>query len=179
MKSMGIDGVVNTVHYGELFEFFRQCMEFNFRPDFLYTTGADVAEFLELFGAKAIEGVCVKGIWDPNWKTYGNKEFCEAYKKKWGEDANHYSSIAPAGQVMQQAIEKAGSLDREGVKKVLEQGEFESQLYPVKYVNEHGYTNINKLAFIGAQQWQAGKLLFVYPDLVAQAKFAYPMRWEK
>ena len=48
-------------------------------------------------------------------------------------------------------------------------------LSKVKYVNEEGYTNLNKLAFTGLLQWQRGKLLFVYPEEVAEAKFTYPI----
>ena len=80
---------------------------------------------------------------------------------------------------MKQAIEKAGSLDKEKVKKTLEEGEFETMLYPVKYVNEKGYTNVNKRAFAGLLQWQKGKLVFVYPEGVSVAKFAYPMQWAR
>ena len=80
---------------------------------------------------------------------------------------------------MKQAIEKAGTLDREKVKKALEEGEFKTMLYPVKYVNQKGYTNLNIRAFEGLLQWQNGKLLFVYPEDVSVAKFIYPIPWAK
>ena len=81
---------------------------------------------------------------------------------------------------MQQVIEKAGTLDREKVKKVLEKDKFKCLLYPtVRYVSERGYTNINKFAFTGVLQWQNGELLTVHPKSIADADFMYPVPWRK
>lgn len=86
-----------------------------------------------------------------------------------------YSATVASAQVLQQAIEKAGSLDSEKVKKALEENEFKCILGKVKYVNEEGYTNLNNMASIGLLQWQKGKLLFVYPKDVAEGAFEYPI----
>ncbi len=114
----------------------------------------------------------------PIGKTYENAEFQEAYKKIAGTFPTHYGVNMAGAQVMQQAIEKAGTLDKEKVKKVLQEGEFKRILYPkVKFVTEGGYTNLNKFAFTGVLQWQNGKLITIYPFLLAEGKFEYPMPW--
>ena len=109
-----------------------------------------------------------------------DKEFVNLYKKDTGSFPTHYAATVAGGQIMQQAIEKAGTLDKQKVKQILETGEFECLLYPkVKYVSEKGYTNLNKYAFTGVLQWQDGNLLTVYPHSIADKKFLYPMPWKK
>lgn len=179
MKTMGVDGIVTSTYYADFFVMFRQVMELAFRPKYLYAAHSDLPDFAEAFGGKAVEGVCAHGFWGTTWNTEGNQEFIAAYRKKWGEDPNQWAITVTSAQVMKQAIEKAGTLDREKAKKVLEEGEFECMLSKVKYVNEGGYTNLNKLAFTGLLQWQGGKLLFVYPEEVAEAKFTYPIPGSK
>lgn len=179
MKKMGVDGVFTSTYYADFFVLYRQIMELGFRPKFVYSAHSDLIDFPEAFGAKAVEGVCSHGLWSDQWSTFENKKFVQAYKKKWGEEPNQWAVTAVSGQLMKQAIEKAGTLDKEKVKRALEEGEFETMLYPVKYANVRGYTNLNTRAFAGLLQWQNGKLLFVYPDEVSVAKFIYPMPWAK
>jgi len=179
MKSLGAEGVVTSTYYAEFFTLFRQIQELGYRPKYLYAAHSDLMDFSDAFGPKAVEGVCAHGFWGKSWKTLGNQEFIAWHKKKWGEDPNQWTITVAAAQVMKQAIEKAGTLNSEELKKVLTTAEFDCMLSKVKYVNEGGITNLNKLAFTGLLQWQNGKLLFVYPEEVAEAKFRYPIPWSK
>jgi branched-chain amino acid transport system substrate-binding protein len=179
MKNEGVDGVVTSNYYADFFVMFRQMQELGFKPKYLYAAHSDLDDFKEAFGSKAVEGVCAHGFWGKSWDTFENQKFIATYQKKWKEDPNQWSITVTSAQVMKQAIEKAGTLDSEKVKKTLQNGEFECMLSKVKYVNEEGYTNLNKLAATGLLQWQDGKLVFVYPQEVAEAKFVYPIPWAK
>jgi branched-chain amino acid transport system substrate-binding protein len=179
MKSLGADGMVTSTYYAEFFVLFRQIQELGYRPKYLYAAHSDLTDFPDAFGPKAVEGVCAHGFWGKSWKTVGNQEFIAWHKKKWGDDPNQWTITVAGAQVMKQAIEKAGTLNSDEVKKNLQTGEFDCMLSRVKYVNEGGLTNVNKLAFTGLLQWQGGKLVFVYPQLVAESGFQYPIPWLK
>jgi branched-chain amino acid transport system substrate-binding protein len=179
MKSLGAEGMVTSTYYADFFVLYRQIQELGYKPKYLYAAHSDLIDFADAFGAKAVEGVCAHGFWGMSWKTVGNQDFIAWHKKKWGEDPNQWTITVAGAQVMKQAIEKAGTLNSEEVKKTLQTAEFDCMLSKVKYVNEGGITNLNKLAFTGLLQWQNGKLLFVYPEEVAEAKFKYPIPWSK
>jgi len=178
MKSIGIDGISTGIYEAEFFLLYRQMQELGFYPKFIYAShGTDLPDFWETFG-KLAHGACAGGFYSTKWKTFENEEFVEAYKKEIGTYPTHYAATGAGIQIMKQAIEKAGTLDREKIKKVLETEEFTCLLMPrVKYVTEKGYTNINKYAFVGVLQWQNGELMNVFPKSIADAEFIYPMPW--
>ncbi len=178
MKRQGVQAISTGIYEGEFFLLFRQMRELSFFPKFIFAShGTDLPEFWETFG-KMGQGACAGGFYNKTWNTYQNKEFVEAYKKATGSFPTHYAATIAGGQIMQEAIEKAGTLDKEAVKKCLENETFKCLLYPeVRYVSERGYTNLNEHAFTGVLQWQNERLLTVYPESIADAKFLYPMPW--
>jgi len=180
MKTQGIEGISTGIYEAEFFLMFRQMQELGFYPKFLFAShGTDLPDFWDTFG-KIGEGACAGGFYNTRWNTFENEEFVAGFKKHTGSFPTHYGATVAGGQIMQQAIEKAGTLDTEKVKKVLEVDEFKCLLYPkVRYVSERGYTNINKYAFTGVLQWQNGQLLTVYPKSIADAEFVFPMPWKR
>lgn len=176
-KSDGVDGIITALYPQDFFLFFRQVMEFGFRPKYFNGThGPDIIDFWDTFG-KRTEGLICSGFYEASWPTFQNEEYVQRYQKQYGFTPEHYDATGAGGQIMQQAIEKAGTLDNEKVKQVLLNGEFKCLLYPrVKFVSEDGYTNINKFAFTGVKQWQEGKCLTVFPTELAQAKVIYPLQ---
>jgi branched-chain amino acid transport system substrate-binding protein len=176
MKSLGIEAISTGIYEAEFFLLFKQMQELNFYPKFIFAShGTDLPDFWEMFG-KIGEGACAGGFYHTKWKTFENEEFVASYQKIAGTFPTHYGATAAGGQIIQQAIEKAGTLDRERIKKVLQEEEFKCLLYPrVKFITEGGYTNLNKFAFTGVLQWQDGKLMTIYPTSLAEGKFVYPM----
>jgi len=174
-KSRGMDGFIAVLYPQDCFLLFRQMIELDYRPKYFNGLhGPDIPDFWETYGQKA-QGVVALGVYADTWPTYQNAEYVGRFKKKWGEPPTHYGGTGAGGQIMHQAIEKAGTLDREKIRQVLLNEEFKCILYPrVKWVSEEGYTNINKYAFTGIQQWQDGKILTVFPKAVATAKMIYP-----
>jgi branched-chain amino acid transport system substrate-binding protein len=103
----------------------------------------------------------------------GTKELTAEYRKKYGRMPNS-DSIHPfmAGQILEQAIEKAGTLDKEKVTKVLHSEEFETVGGPVKY--DKTGVNIHQKGAIA--QVQDGKRVMVWPPELATAKMRFPYR---
>ena len=174
-KTLEADGLVAVLYPQDSFLLFRQIQELGFRPKYFNGLhGPDIPDFWDTFGQSA-QGVVTLCVYAASWPTYQNKEYVERFKKKWKELPTHYGGTGVGGQIMHQAIEKAGTLDREKVRQVLLTEEFKCILYPrVKFVSEGPYTNINTFAFTGMSQWQDGKVHTVFPPKVATAKMIYP-----
>jgi ABC-type branched-subunit amino acid transport system substrate-binding protein len=101
----------------------------------------------------------------------------EAFKKEIRIYPTYYAITGACIQIMKKAIEKAGSLNREKIKKVLGTEELTCLVMPrVKYVSAKGYTNINKNPIVGVLQWQNGEFMDVFPKSIADAEFIYPMQ---
>lgn len=179
MKSLGIEAISTGIYEAEFFLLFKQMQELKFYPKFIFAShGTDLPDFWEIFGDVG-EGACGGGFYHHKWKTFENEEFVAGYKKLTGSFPTHYGSTIGGAQVLQQAIEKAGTLDKEKIKKVLQEEEFKCNLYPkVKFFTEGGFTNFNKFAFTGILQWQKGKLYTIYPSSLAEVKFLYPIPWK-
>jgi len=174
-KSDGVDGLIAALYPEDFFLLFRQMRELGFTPKYVNGMhGPDLPDFWESYG-KMAQGVVTGGYYEASWPTYQNKEYVERFKKKFDVFPAHYGATGAGGQILQQAIEMAGTLDREKVREALLTGEFKCILYPkVKYVSEEGYTNINKHAFTGVKQWKDGELLTIFPSELAQMNMIYP-----
>lgn len=179
MKEAGIEAVITSMYYEDFFTMYRQIQELGFKPKYIYAAHSDLPDFAETFGAATVEGVCAHGFWGTSWNTFENQQFVAAYKDKWGQEPNQWAITVSSAQVLKEAIEKAGTLDNEKVKDALREGEYKCMLGSVKYINDGDYTNLNSLAATGLLQWQNGKLVFVYPEEISEAKFIYPIRWDR
>jgi branched-chain amino acid transport system substrate-binding protein len=127
-------------------------------------------EFLGKLG-KSAEGVIENGFWHPDLPFEGAKkffaDFIEKYKKDPSTDAT-YAAIATG--ILQQAIEQAGTLDREQVAQAMRNGKFKTILGTYEY-DERG-VNKNQLSFIA--QVQNGKRTVVWPKEVATSSVKMP-----
>jgi branched-chain amino acid transport system substrate-binding protein len=150
----------------------RQMGEVGFKPK-LYAVNIGpmfTEEFLGKLG-KSAEGVIENGFWHPDLPFEGAKkffaDFIEKYKKDPSTDAT-YAVIATG--ILQQAIEQAGTLDREQVAQAMRNGKFKTILGTYEY-DERG-VNKNQLSFIA--QVQNGKRTVVWPKEVATSSVKMP-----
>lgn len=126
-------------------------------------------------GSKNAEGILVaNGGWWPTVKTYQNDIFVPAFIAKFGGTANDIASDSvqafSVGQVLQQAVIQAHSLDNGKIISVLRTGTFQSLQGPVAFDS----VGQNKLAVPYLFQWQSDNLIPVYPQVEAQANVEYP-----
>ena len=140
------------------------------------TSGPDQGSaFTQAVGKKNAEGILVaNGGWWPTVKTYQNDIFIPAFIKKFGGTADDIGSDSvqafSVGQVLQQAVNQAQSLDNSKIIAVLHAGTFQSLQGPVKFTAD----GQNQLAVPYLFQWQSGQLIPVYPQSQAQANLEFP-----
>jgi branched-chain amino acid transport system substrate-binding protein len=140
------------------------------------TSGPDQGSaFTNAVGVQNAEGILVaNGGWWPQIKTYQNDIFVPAFTAKFGGTPDAISSDSvqafSVGQVLQQAVEQAQSLDNAKLISVLHTGTFQSLQGPVRFAPD----GENDLAIAYLFQWQQGHLIPVYPQEQATANLEYP-----
>ncbi len=146
----------------------RQMVEVGFRPK-VYSVNIGpmfAAEFIDKLGA-VTEGIIENGFWHPDLPYEGAKQFNDAYVAKYKKNPSTDAAYAYIGnQILQQAVEQAGTLDKERVTQTLRSGKFSTILGPYEY-DQNG---INKHQLIFFVQVQKGKRVIVWPKDIAKAK---------
>ena len=127
------------------------------------------------FGAANVEGIMSLGGWAPDNKAVQeyNRRHEEMFKRgpdRWGSVVG-YASL----QMLEQAIERVGSLDRAAVVKELQSGTFDTVIGKIKLVN-----NIPQNAFPLIGQWQNGFFAGVAPQGPGMAPLVVPKAaWQR
>lgn len=119
-----------------------------------------------------LDGVTGEIPWYPGVKG-PYSDFAEELVKRSKVDMFDYPwtmSRISAYLIMVQAIERAGAVDREAVRKVLFKGTFDSPTGKIVF-NESGYAFKNGAFTL---QIQKGKPVIVWPPEIATGKFVYP-----
>jgi branched-chain amino acid transport system substrate-binding protein len=151
----------------------KQSKAIGFNPKLFYTSiGTAFAFYRDIVGANVVEGVMGTGAWNPKVPYPGAKEFWDRMvqsvgpgKVDWYGNAFCYSSV----QVLEQAIEKAGTLDRKKIREVIATNTFDTVIGPVKYVDQ---VNVQSPGEVG--QWQKGAFEIVAAKEKRTAKPIYP-----
>jgi len=179
MKAANPDGAFFFCYPDEVFLITKQSSEIGFNPKLFYCTiGVAFSPYREMFGANVVEGMMGAGAWNPKVPYPGAKEFWDrmtAFSTPGGTDwygnAWCYSSV----QVLQQAIEKTGTLDREKIREAMATLTFDTVIGPVKFVNQF---NIQSPGEVG--QWQKGEFEIVAAKEKRTAQPEYPKpAWPK
>ncbi|MBI3988171.1 MAG: ABC transporter substrate-binding protein [candidate division NC10 bacterium] len=135
--------------------------------------GPQLDEFGTALGKDA-EYVLGFSAWEPHpgLGLPGMQEFIEAFKKEFGrlpilDAAAGYA----AGQVLEAAVTKVGSLDREKIRDALAGLDMVTVFGRYK-VDQDGLAIGHDVFLI---QWQQGKREIVWPERYATAKLVYPI----
>ena len=151
----------------------KQAIEVGFNPKLFYSTiGVAFSPYRDAFGAKTVEGVMGAGAWNPKVPYKGAKEFWDrmvAFSGEGGTDwygnAFSYASV----QVLEQAVEKAGNLDRVKIRNIIASDTFDTVIGPVKFENQF---NVQSPGEVG--QWQKGAFEVVAGKEKRTAQPIYP-----
>jgi branched-chain amino acid transport system substrate-binding protein len=123
-------------------------------------------EFIEGLGDLS-EKVYESGFWHPGLPYPGAKEFYRDSQAKFGKEPSTDAAYAYiACQVLEQAIKKAGTIDRDKVAETLHKEKFETILGPYEY-DDRGINRVQR-GFIC--QVQKKKRVIVWPADLAEAK---------
>jgi branched-chain amino acid transport system substrate-binding protein len=136
----------------------------NFNPKVFFTAvGTAYPLFRDKFGAKA-EGILGMGGWHGDAPE--SQQYLRRHIALTGREPDRWASpVTYAGlQMLQQAIERVGEVDRAAVIKELQTGTFETVVGTVKLEN-----NLRKGAY-GVGQWQSGEFYGVAPSTLAGAR---------
>ena len=150
----------------------RQMAEIGFKPK-LYAVNIGpmyTHEFIASLG-KSAEHVVENGFWDAGLPFAGAKDFAEQFAAKYHRAPSTDAAYGfIAATILQQAVEKAGTLDREQTAQALRTGKFDTILGPYEF-DEHG-VNKDQLSFI--VQIQNGQRVIVWPKNVARSSIEMP-----
>jgi branched-chain amino acid transport system substrate-binding protein len=136
----------------------------SFNPKVFYTAiGTAFPMYKQLFGPD-IEGVMGTGGWNPD--APGSKDYFKRHVAETGQEPDRWASpITYASlQMLQQAIERVGKIDRAAVIEELQTGTFETIVGPIK-LQDNLYT---ETWYVG--QWQGGEFYGIAPNRLAGAK---------
>ncbi len=177
IKAKNPEAVIYLSYPADTFTIVTQSQEVGLNPKLMFNlVGPATVVFKPKFGAAA-EGITTMGNWSPKMKTFGNKEFVDAVKarfKKEPDSLNGSLGYMPC-QIMEQAIEKVGSLDRKKLRDYIATHEFQTVQGPVKFKGSE-----NSKAVAGIMQWQHGEMEVIWPKSIATAKPEYPKpAWPK
>jgi branched-chain amino acid transport system substrate-binding protein len=156
----------------ETFLMTAQMAEIGYHPDLFYATvGIAFPAYRDVFGAEVVEGTMGAGAWNPNVEIEGAREYFDRHVEMWGQEPDRWASAAcyATGQVLQQAIEAAGTLDAEAVRDAMASGEFETILGTVHFENQFNQTYPGTVG-----QWQNGEFEIVAPVDQRTADPIYP-----
>jgi len=173
IKAKNPDALVAFCYPGGSFLMLKQAMEIGLNPKFWYGgIGPGISAFPRIVGKPATEGICLQGTWSSKLGYPGAKGFYDSYLKKWEMPPDNLNSaLGMQGcQILEQAIEKAGTLNREKLRDVIATEEFMTVDGPVKFAGER----TNTLARHGMCQWQNGVIEVVWPSDVATAPLEIP-----
>lgn len=134
-------------------------------PKVFYTgVGTQFPFFKGKYGAEAIEGQMSLGGIDGSSEKV--KEYRARHKEVTGRDPDYWGSINNyvGLQMLQQAIERVGKIDREAITKEIATGTFDTVLGPVKLENNQ----ITRVFVVG--QWQDGVFQGIGPSDLEGAK---------
>lgn len=173
IKTANVDAFLAFSYPPETFLLTQQAKAVEFNPKLFYTSiGTAFAAYRDAMGVKMVEGVMGTGAWNPKVPYKGAKEFWErtvqfagAGKVDWYGNAFAYSSV----QILQQAVEKVGSLDRKKIRDVIAKGTFDTVIGPVRFEDQ---INVQSPGEVG--QWQNGEFEIVAAKEKRTAQPIYP-----
>lgn len=135
-------------------------------PLFAETIGPESQDFVDAVG-EASDGILGVAHWAPGLQLEGSLEFEEAYLANFGKTPIYQAAMAySAGQVLQAAVEEAGTIDHDALRGVLQS--FTTPTISGEHrVDETGF-QVGKRPFI--TQVQNGKPVVVGPENAAASK---------
>jgi len=178
IKTLNPDALLVFGYPPEEFLALEQTITVDFNPKVYFgSVGPAFPSFRDSYGANVVEGIMHSGAWNgkisPEAAEFVDRFAAEGY----GEPDYWCTGIAyGVCQVYEQALEKAGTIDREAIKNVLETETFHTVVGEVKF-GEDGH-NLYFPGDIG--QWQSGMSEVIAPEGKRTAEPIYPKpAWPK
>jgi branched-chain amino acid transport system substrate-binding protein len=181
-KSVHPDVVALSSYEEDAATLLRQAKEVSLSPKMFVAVGATgyaLPQFITGAG-DAAEYVFSAAPWRPEAKFPGAQDLYKRLLKVLGAEPSHHAAKSYAGILaVADAIKKAGSTDREAIRKSLREVKLMTAFGPVSFEDKNGFTNQNPAPSLVIQV-QKGKFVVVWPKESASGEPAYPTPpWEK
>jgi branched-chain amino acid transport system substrate-binding protein len=179
IKARRAEALISNSYFADSVAQIRQLRELNINLKiFAGTVGPGLPAFAKQLGNTA-EYVLGFSQWEPRpeiLKFPGMKHFIDSYVKRHGIKPNYHAGIAwVAMQITTQAIQKAGSFDRQKVWKTLRTSQFQTIMGKWK-VDDKNLNDHDGLTF----QILDGQRKIVWPKKVAEVPYKLPMpKWKE
>jgi len=181
-KSANPDVVALSSYEEDAATLLRQAKEVSLSPKMFIAVGATgyaLPQFITGAG-DAAEYVFSASPWRPEAKFPGAHDLYERLVKVLNAEPSHHAAKSYGGLIaVADAIKKAGSTDREAIRKALHDVKVMTAFGPVSFENKNGFQNQNPAPSLIIQV-QKGKFVVVWPKDVASGSPLHPTPpWEK
>jgi branched-chain amino acid transport system substrate-binding protein len=180
-KAAGADSLWSNPIPPDGIALMKQCKELDWNPKFLYVVRASTySNWIKALGTAGNYAICDSPYhWSYPFK--GNAEFVAEFEKR---DKALPDTTAGAGyvcvQVLANAIEKVGVLDRQKLRDAIAATDMETIMGPISFEADGTpkmYGPDGKILAIGGMsQWIKEKQELVWPPNLATTPFAYPAK---
>jgi branched-chain amino acid transport system substrate-binding protein len=181
-KSAHPDVVALSSYEEDAATLLRQAKEVSLSPKMFIAVGATgyaLPQFITGAG-DAAEYVFSASPWRPEARFPNVKSLYQRLLKELGEEPSHHAAKSYGGLIaVGEAIKKAGSTDREAIRKALREVNLMTAFGPVSFQDKNGFQNQNPAPSLIIQV-QNGAFVVVWPRFSASGEPAYPTPpWEK
>lgn len=178
-KNAGCDALWGVPMPDQAIAMIRQMKELNYTPKAVcFIRGPDLGNFYDIMGPDA-EGMMSDGEFLPTFTYPMVKEFTESLKvvapdlKPGGPAGMAYAAV----QIMANAIERAGTLNKEAIKNAVAATDMITVIGPVKFIKDGGGRSITSTNLM---QWQDGvRKLVVGPKDQVNASVKVLVPWNQ
>lgn len=159
--------IVMAGHFDESIDMLRVFKKIGWYPKAYFASVGPVLEKFYKIAGRDAEGVFSASQWEPDNGMPGSSEFYNSFKKRFRKEPSYHAATAyAAGKVLEEAIKRAGSIDRDKLMEVL------SMMDTITLIGRY------KVDISGKQtkhlnliiQWQNGQKRIVWPEDMAEVK---------
>lgn len=180
------DAVMGGGHFADGQQFAKAMFEKNLAVKFVSLLVAPPEPTFAEIG-DAAQGVIGPSQWEPQAAFKADfgpsgQDFVSAYKTAFGEDPSYHAAGGyAAGLILQKAMETAGSLDADAMKKALDGMDMNTFFGHIKFntsADKHGLQAGHEMVYIQWQKDASGNLVkqVVWPEAAKTADAVYPLR---
>jgi branched-chain amino acid transport system substrate-binding protein len=173
IKAADVDALLCMSYPNDTFLITKQAKELGLNPKLFYLgVGVAFPMYKQMFGGPdVVEGIMGAGAWNPRVPFPGAKQYFDRHVKRWNKEPDRWASAFTYAslQVLEQAIEKVGSIDRKKIRDCIATQAFPTVIGPVRF--EGGF-NVQSPGEIG--QWQKGEFEVVAAKEKRTAKPIFP-----
>jgi branched-chain amino acid transport system substrate-binding protein len=179
VKALNPDALLSPGYFEDITLLVTQSQRLGFNPGYI---GVQLAPGLTKSLGKNADYLFATSWWEPlaGWKDdyFGTSaEYNDLFKKTYGVDANYFATCASAaGELLDLAIRKVGSLDPAKIAEVLHATKMETFFGPVEY----DQTGANRKGTGLVVQIQDGREVIVWPKTTSTKPARFPAPpWDK